>query len=65
MGKMLQNLKMNMDTKVMQARKAIGEIQALAISSRGRRMRLLKKFWMPRIKKTLREAFRISERSSV
>ena len=31
MGKMLQSLKINMDTKVMQARKVIGEIQTMAI----------------------------------
>ena len=31
MVKMFQNLKMNMDIKVMQARKAVGEMQAMPI----------------------------------
>ena len=31
---MFQNLKMNMDNKVMQARKAVGEIQAMAIRAK-------------------------------
>ena len=66
MGKMFQNLKIN--TKVMQARKAVGEIQAMAILAKNlheEEIKLLKKFLMSRIKTILREAFRISKRSSV